>query len=261
MKYDGGNSPLRIGWFTTGRGIGSYGLFHSTFNSIQSGYLNGVIEFVFLNREVGLSETTDTFIKSIKKTGTPLETLSSKTFKKHNGNLPWDKLRENYDRAVIEKLKTYKIDIAVHAGYMLIAPILCNQYMTINLHPDLPGETIGMWQQAIWNVIERKKIETGAMIHVSTDKVDRGPVLSYCKFPVRGKDYDHLWDEISSYETGKLKHKFGEELPLFNKIRKDGLSRETSLLNETLFSIQTGEISLGNVKKSLDLTDRVNHHL
>ena len=99
------------------------------------------------------------------------------------------------------------------------------------------------------------------MIHVSTDKVDRGPVLSYCKFPVRGKDYDHLWDEISSYETGKLKHKFGEELPLFRKIRKDGLSRETSLLTETLFSIQTGEISLGNTKKSLDLTDRVNRHL
>ena len=261
MKYDGGNPPLRIGWFSTGRGIGSYGLFHSTFNSIRSGYLNAVVEFVFLNREVGQSEITDAFMKSIKKTGTPMVTLSSKFFKNNNGNLPWDKLREIYDKAVIEELKTYKIDIAVHAGYMLIAPILCKHYITINLHPDLPGETIGMWQQAVWNVIERKKIETGAMIHVSTAKVDRGPVLSYCKFPVRGKNYDHLWDEVRNYDTDKLKHKFGEELPLFSKIRQDGLARETSLLTETLFSIQMGEISLGNIKKSLDLTDRINRHL
>ena len=116
--------------------------------------------------------------------------LSSRDFRRGHGNRPWADLREDFDRAAIELLRSHSADIAVHAGYMLIAPLLCSEFLTLNLHPALPGGTIGMWQQAAWDVITENLGETGAMIHVSTEKVDEGPVLATAVFSVRGPEFD-----------------------------------------------------------------------
>ena len=44
---------LRLGWFSTGRGEGSRGLFTCVKDAIDRGELDAEISFVFCNREAG----------------------------------------------------------------------------------------------------------------------------------------------------------------------------------------------------------------
>ena len=248
---------LKIGWFTTGRGEGSYGLLESTLNAINSGELHGKIAFVFVNRVEGQTRQTDRLLSLVRSHRIPLITLSSRDFRQSHNNKPWKNLREMFDKTVIELLKPYDADIAVHAGYMLIAPLLCSEYLTLNLHPALPGGTIGMWQQAVWDVIDKRLNRTGAMVHVSTINVDEGPVIATSDFSVRGKNFDSHWEEIDGFDLKTLKQKMGEELELFKAIRKAGLLRERPLLVETLKAVSQGHIDPTGSKGIVDLTEVV----
>jgi len=251
------NAPLKIGWFSTGRGEGSLGLLKSALDAIDSGDLAAELAFVFVNRVKGQTKRTDRFLELVESRNIPLVTLSSIDFRRSHENKPWAKLREDFDRAVIELLAPHSADIAVHAGYMLIAPLLCSEYLTLNLHPALPGGTIGMWQQAVWNVITEGLDETGAMIHVSTEEVDEGPALAITKFSVRGEEFDSYWNEISGLDPATLKADPGEELSLFKAIREAGLLRERSLLIETLKAVSFGRIDPSGSGDVLDLTPEV----
>ena len=255
------SSFLKIGWFTSAKGEGSYGLFNETIKAIEDRELKAEIRFVFVNRDFGQSKKTDSFISLVKSKNIPLVTFSSKKFRENNNNIPWKNLRNEYDNKVISKLRNFNIDFSVHAGYMLIAPILCSYYKTINLHPALPGETIGMWQQAIWDVIFSNKNHTGAMIHISTKKVDEGPVISFCKFSVKNKIYKDLWSEKNLYTREKILKIIGEKLPLFQKIRADGLIRERPLMIETLKAIGSGKISLENPTMPINLTKSIEQNI
>ncbi len=253
----GSTDKLKIGWFSTGRGEGSYGLLNSTLEAIESGELPAELAFVFANRVKGQTKRTDKFLALVESRGIPLVTLSSRDFRRSRNNKPWAILREDFDLAVIELLRPYDADIAVHAGYMLIAPLLCSEYLTLNLHPALPGGTIGMWQQAVWDVISEGMDETGAMIHVSTEDVDEGPVLATAKFSVRGAEFDSLWNEIRGIDFESLKSDHGEELPLFKAIREAGLLRERPLLIETLRAVAAGRIDPAGTGEITDLTEEV----
>ncbi len=251
------NGPLKIGWFSTGRGEGSYGLLESALKALDSGDLAAKLAFVFVNRVKGQTKRTDRFLDLVESRGIPLITLSSRDFRRSHDNKPWAELREQFDAAAIELLRPHSADIAVHAGYMLIAPLLCSEYLTLNLHPALPGGTIGMWQQAVWDVITEGLNETGAMIHVSTEKVDEGPVLSTAKFSVRGNNIAPLWEEIANVDIEALKTKPGEDLLLFKAIREAGLLRERPLLIETLKAVASGRIDAAGADEITDLTAEV----
>jgi len=253
----GSESPLKIGWFSTGRGEGSYGLLSSALEAIDSGDLAAELAFVFVNRVKGQTKRTDRFLELVESRGIPLITLSSRDFRRANDNRPWAELREAFDEAAIELLRPHKADIAVHAGYMLIAPLLCSEYLTLNLHPALPGGTIGMWQQAVWDVITGGLDETGAMIHVSTEDVDEGPVLSTTTFSVRGGEFASLWADVNGADLDTLKNEPGEDLPLFKAIRGAGLLRERPLLIETLKAVGEGRIDPTGAGDVVDLSVEV----
>lgn len=248
---------LTIGWFSTGRGEGSYGLLKSVLDAIDSGDLPAEFTFVFVNRARGQTRLTDRFLGLVESRDIPLVTLSSRDFRRSHDNRPWPELREDFDMAAIELLRPYSADIAVQAGYMLIAPLLCSEYLTLNLHPALPGGTIGMWQQAVWDVIDGGLDETGAMVHVSTEEVDEGPVLATAKFSVRGEGFDPLWREITGSDLAALKKDPGEDLPLFKTIREAGLLRERPLLVETLKAVAAGRIDPTGAGEIADLTPEV----
>lgn len=253
----GSKSPLKIGWFSTGRGEGSYGLLSSALEAIDSGDLPAELAFVFVNRVKGQTKRTDRFLELVESRGIPLVTLSSRDFRRANDNKPWAELREAFDEAAIELLRPHDADLAVHAGYMLIAPLLCSEYLTLNLHPALPGGTIGMWQQAVWDVITEGLDETGAMIHVSTEEVDEGPVLATAKFSVRGAEFDGLWADVNGADFDALKSEHGEDLPLFKAIRGAGLLRERPLLIETLKAVGEGRIDATGAGDVVDLSVEV----
>ena len=76
----GSKEPLKLGWFSTGRGEGSYGLLKATIDAIDSGRLNAAFEFVFVNRSRGQTKATDRFLDLVESRGIPLVTLSSRDF-------------------------------------------------------------------------------------------------------------------------------------------------------------------------------------
>ena len=131
--------PLRLGWFSTGNGEGSYGLLKAALDAIDSGKLNASIEFVFCNREKGQTAGSDRFIDFAESRGIPVVTLSSRRFRREHDNRRWSELREDFDRAVLGLIEQFEVDITVNAGYMLIAPLLCQEPLMINLHPALPS--------------------------------------------------------------------------------------------------------------------------
>jgi phosphoribosylglycinamide formyltransferase-1 len=252
-------APLKLGWFSTGRGAGSSGLLTAALEAIDSGALNAQIEFVFVNRERGQHKGTDRYMDLVEGRGIPLVTLSSQRFRTDNGRAPWSELRGKFDEAVLELLEPYSVDVSVTAGYMLIAPVLCQHFIMVNLHPALPGGPIGMIDQVVWELIRTSANESGVMIHVATEALDLGPVVAYCRFPLSGQDYADAWSEIGERTIEALQADPGEELPLFKAIRASGVERERPLLVATLAAIGDGRINLNSAGRddALDLTDEI----
>ncbi|MSQ09095.1 MAG: hypothetical protein EXR57_02265 [Dehalococcoidia bacterium] len=240
------SQPLGLGWFSTGRGEGSRGLLLAVLEAMDRGALNARIEFVFCNRELGQAEGSDQFIALVQSRGIPLVLLSSQRFRREHGNRPWAELREDFDRAAMDLLKQHSPEVSVNAGYMLIAPLLCRAHRMINLHPALPGGPVGTWQQVIWKLISERAVESGAMVHVVTEEVDGGPVLSCCRFPVRGPAIDPLWGEVQGRVVEDMTKSPGEALPLFKAIRQAGVIRERPLLVQTLVAIADGRLDVEN---------------
>ena len=206
--------------------------------------MDAQIEFVFSNRKSGEAEGSDQYFKLVEKCGLPLVTLSSQEFRRSRPGR-FSNHREEYDQQVMDLLSPYTPDICVLAGYMLIASgAMCRAYHLLNLHPALPTGPIGTWQEVIWELMESRSSHTGAMVHLATEDVDRGPVLSYCTIPIIGSGFAPLWAELDHESLNKLKATRGEDLELFQRIRQAQFQREPYLLLETLRSVTKGQVIL-----------------
>lgn len=235
---------LKIGWFSTGRGEGSRGLLRFVQERALRGRLDSRIEFVFSNRDPGEAEGSDQFFRLVQGYGIPLVTLSSNGLRRARGR-PFPSLREEYDHQAMALLSEYHPDICVLAGYMLIVGnAMCRKYPLLNLHPALPDGPTGTWQEVIWSLIQARATRTGAMVHLATEDVDRGPVVSHCTVPIVGGAFGRHWEELQGQDLARLKAEVGEELPLFQLIRRVEYQREPYLLFETLQAIGEGETAV-----------------
>ena len=249
---------LHIGWFSTARGSSSRVLLNSVHERIQAGRLDARIDFVFCSREPGESENTDLFLKQVQDYRIPLVCVSVKKFAQglqqpvgaRDGNLPaW---RLEYDRQVMDRLKDYDCKLCLLAGYMLIAgPEMCSRYDMINLHPALPDGPKGTWQEVIWQLIRENAAGSGVMMHLVTPDLDRGPVTSFCRFPIRGPDFDPLWEAVKSRPLESILAQEGQENGLFKLIRHHGFQREIPLIVHTIQAFSSGRIRISG-KKLLD---------
>ena len=107
--------------------------------------------------------------------------------------------------------------------------------------PSARGSTV------IWKLIEDRATEHGATIQVATDDWDKGPTATYVSFPVRGGDYDaKLWADVEGQDVADLRAEHGESLPLFHRIRQEGIRRERPLLLETLKALADGRLRIHN---------------
>lgn len=235
---------LDIGWFSTGRGAGSQGLLRFVQDRINNGLLDARIKFVFSNREPGEAEGSDQFFRLVGDYGLPLSTFSSNKFRRARGGRFAD-LRDDYDQQVMDLLDPYKPDICVLAGYMLIiGDTMCRKYSLLNLHPALPDGPTGTWQEVVWRLIESQATQTGAMVHMATEEVDRGPVISYCTVPLTGSGFDHHWQSLAKTDLDRVKESPGEEFDLFQAIRQAGYRREPHLIFETLRALADGRVAI-----------------
>ena len=235
---------LNIGWYSTGRGEGSMGLLRFVQQRILAGELDARIQFVFSNREAGEGDGSDRFFQQAHDYGLPLVNLSSRKFGKAVGGEPADR-RLAYDREVMGLLEGFHPEVCVLAGYMLIVGgEICRRYTMLNLHPALPTGPTGTWQEVIWALIGSKADRTGAMVHLVTEEVDRGPVVSYFTMPIVGEIFDEHWREIEGVPLSELKASYGEELPLFRIIRQEEYRREPYLLAATLQAMAMGDVGV-----------------
>ncbi len=258
----------QLGWFSTGRDQAARDLLTTAVSSIERGEIKAEIAFVFSNRRAGESAETDSFFKLVEGYRLPLVSFSYQKFSAGKGAatggqtgslLPW---RLDYDREVTDRLQAFHPDLCVLAGYMLIAgKEMCRRYDMINLHPAAPGGPTGTWQEVIRQLIDNQARQTGVMMHLVTPELDKGPVATYCTFPIRGEPFDSYWSELAGHPPGELSL-------LFKLIRRHGLAREFPLIVATLKAFSQGKIRITAGKKVVDaegkpingynLTDEIN---
>ena len=250
----------KLGWFSTGRDKAARDLLEAVQSSIKLNEIKARIAFVFSSREPGESEESDSFLRLVKDYHIPLVCFSYQKFKEgvsstiEGGALPlW---RLDYDREVMNRLQRFQSDLCVLAGYMLIVgKEMCQRYNMINLHPAAPGGPAGTWQEVIWQLIENRAQDSGVMMHLVTPELDKGPPVTYCTFPIRGKPFDKHWSEIEKRAFEEIK-KQGENNLLFKLIREHGLAREFPLIISTLKAFSQGEVKITADKKVVDYEGR-----
>jgi phosphoribosylglycinamide formyltransferase-1 len=242
---------LTIGWFSTGRDEAARQLLQVVYQKIEIGEIEGKIDFVFSNREPGEAKESDLFFELVRNYRIPLICFSSNKFKESKditGKAEGDTLPEwrlEYDREVMKRLEGFRPDLCVLAGYMLIVgEEMCRRYDMINLHPATPEGPKGSWQEAIWTLLENKATESGVMMHLVTPELDRGPVITYCTYPIRGEPFDKYWREVDSCSVADIKEEQGDNNALFQLIRRHGLAREFPLIVSTLRAFGRGEVKI-----------------
>ncbi len=265
----------RFGWFSTGRDQAALDLLEAANKAIDSDKIKAKIAFVFCNRELGESVESDKFIRLVKSCEIPVILYSYNAFKanrdsgKQKGKLPeW---RLEYDRNIMRMLSDYQADMCILAGYMLIVGReMCRKYNMINLHPAAPGGPAGTWQEVIWKLIEDKNKETGVMMHLVTPNLDKGPVVTYCTFPIVGTMFDTYWQQLEGQDISEIKKQQGESNQLFRLIRQHGLKRELPLLITTMKAFSEGKLAIdngsvtnlnGNIIDGYNLTAEINDRL
>ena len=233
----------KIGWFSTGRGEGSRSLLTTIQEAIEKGQIEAEIAFVFSNREPGEAEGSDLFFQLVRGYGIPLVCFSSRGFKAELRRSDVQRWRLEYDREVMARLEALPVDLCVLAGYMLIVgEEMCQHYNMINLHPAAPGGPAGTWREVIWQLIEARAEMSGVMMHLVTPELDKGPVATYCTFPIRGEPFDKHWEEIRGLALKVVKAQQGEDNALFKLIRSEGVKRELPLIVATLKAFSEGKV-------------------
>ena len=237
--------PLRLGWLSTGRGPGSRGLLAAAQEAISDGSLNAAIYYVLCTRARGEAEGSDEFLSLAEGYGLTTVSLPLREYRQRRDENPqW---RERYNADLLATIRERPTDALVFAGLMhIVSEDIINASPALNLHPALPGGPVGAWQDVIWELISQGGTESGVMVQLTTAEVDKGPVIAYCRFPIRGPEFDGLRRDVAGQSIDGLRQKQGEAHPLFAMIRQEGLRREALTLVAALRQIANGNVILSN---------------
>jgi folate-dependent phosphoribosylglycinamide formyltransferase PurN len=107
--------------------------------------------------------------------------------------------------------------------------------------------------------MENEARETGAMMHLVTPVLDKGPVVTYCTFPIRGEPFDKYWEEIKRKPLAQLKQEQGEDNALFKLIRQHGVARELPLIISTIQAFSQGKVKITADKRVIDAEGKPIH--
>ncbi len=262
---------MRVGWLSTGRDQAALNLLADVVARAQQDGVPLEIGAVFSDRERGEAPESDQFLDLVERLDIPLVTLSSRQswVEAQKLGVSRSTWRTEYHGAVVDLLKPHRLGVLVLAGYMLIVgPPMGRRYPILNLHPALSGGPTGTWQEVIWRLLEDEADETGAMIHIATAELDRGPVVSYFRFSLRGDDWEPLWRQFRvkrrTMSVAEIADAEGEDEPLFAEIRRRGEVREIPLLYQTLRQFAEGKLNTArggvfaeSARLPMDLTELV----
>lgn len=278
---------LRIGWFTTGRDAAARNLLETVHSDIVANDIPASIDWIFCHRETGdgpLNEEyrqRELFFDLAAKLDIPVATFSHVRFKPdlrkkglaesvsaEQASTALREWRNLFGKEVVRVVELLpSVDIVVMAGYMLIIgdPEL-EALKLVNIHPALPWGPKGTWQEVIHQLIKEDASEQGIMVHLVTEELDRGPSISYCRFSIRGDEWNDLWDLWRQTVKTETSLEIRENHQLFRKIRLEGEKRELPLLRGAIRQMAFGNISIHDrsiyaggqlLQEGVDLTETI----
>ena len=244
-----------IGWFTTARGPGSFNLFKTMMDNIKSGSIDAKISFVLINRDVKGNKFRMKLTGMADEAGIPVILLPSDSFEPELKEKDLSAWRDDYGKAMREKISKYPMDFGVLAGYMLILDQeTCRRYTVINLHPALPDTYKGTWEEIVEQVVENGDESYGATIHLCTPELDRGETLCY-----------------DSFILNPIQEKHTDREERIKQVRAEELKREAYLLIGAIKMIVDGDIAIkdgkaldksgNNLAKNLCLSNKIDEEI
>ena len=232
---------LKLGWMSTGRGLGSFNLLRVVCENIEAGTLDVRLSCVVCNRQQGEAEQSDRFLDFVRSKGIPLVSHSSSAFRRSFAGEDW---RTEFDRLLSRQIDQFEVELFFLAGYMLIvSEFFCTRYVLLNLHPALPDGPKGEWPDVMQVLARTSAPATGAMIHIVTPELDRGPVASYFSFALSGEPFEGF-------------RRRGDYGGLAAAIREHELRREFPLILTTLRALAAGDIIISG-QRVLDHSGRL----
>ncbi len=95
-----------------------------------------------------------------------------------------DESRESHERRILDRLSSYDVDLICLDGYMrvLTETFLDDAPLTLNVHPSLLPTFKGM--DAWGDALDAGVRTTGCTVHVVTEAVDAGPIVTQEPIPV-----------------------------------------------------------------------------
>lgn len=102
--------------------------------------------------------------------------------------------REEFNRVFLEKLNSYRVDLVVLAGFLVVIPpemIATYRNRIINIHPSLIPSFCGTGYYGLKvheGVLERGVKVTGATVHFVDEGTDTGPILLQKAVEVKQQD-------------------------------------------------------------------------
>ncbi len=132
-------------------------------------------------------------IEIAKTNGIPLEIVDSKDFKS----------REDFDREVVARVKSYQPDLTILAGFMrILTPIFTEQVRSINLHPSLLPRHKGL--KAIEKSYKDKYTHGGVSVHWVTSELDGGEIILQKEIAKEGLSFEDYDKKVRSIEKEVL---------------------------------------------------------
>ena len=164
---------VRLGVLLSGRGSN----LQAIIDAIEAGTLSAEIAVVVSNKQDAAG------LERARKHGVPHVWLDPKPFAGRPDN------REAYDRALLDVLRKYEVDLVLLAGYMkIVTGVLVTAYENrmMNIHPSLLPSFPGL-------DVQKKAIDhgckiSGCTVHFVTEGVDEGPIIVQAAVPIMEGD-------------------------------------------------------------------------
>ena len=183
---------VRLGVLLSGRGSN----LQAIIDAIEGGALSAEIAVVVSNKQEAAG------LERARKHGVPVVWLDPKPLAGRPDS------REAYDRAMLDVLRKYEVDLVLLAGYMkIVTAVLVAAYENrmMNIHPSLLPSFPGL-------DVQKKAIEhgckiAGCTVHFVTEGVDEGPIIVQAAVPiVEGDTADGLAARILEQEHRVYPH-------------------------------------------------------
>jgi phosphoribosylglycinamide formyltransferase-1 len=164
---------LNLGVLASGRGSN----LQAIIEAIEARALRASIAVVLSNKKNAQA------LERARKRGVPDVFLDPKPFADQPDS------REAYDRAILEVLRKYDVELVLLAGYMkIVSSVLIDAYPNrmMNIHPSLLPSFPGLDVQQ--KAIEHGCKVAGCTVHFVTEGVDEGPIIIQAAVPILDGD-------------------------------------------------------------------------